>query len=270
MAFIVAGATASGKTDYAIELALKKGAYVINADALQIYEDLPILTARPLDKQNVPHFLFGFLQPEESFNVMTWYEKVKNIVTQYGDNYILVGGTVFYLKTWINGGLDPIPAIPKDIKQTVHGLSKSELYEAILKHDPDILKILHPNDTQRLRRALEVKLATGQSIQSFYAKAEKKSDIPIHVMSVEKPILHERIRLRTLQMLKNGAIEEVQKLLTKYANLIELPINKVIGVREIIEYLNHHITKEEMTEKIISLTKQYAKRQVTFCRQLLI
>ena len=268
MPLIVIGPTASGKTGYALEHALKNGAYIINADALQVYHDLPTLTARPQEQYDIPHFLFGFLKPQENLNVMLWYQKVSDIVKAHGENYIMVGGTMFYVKTWLEGGLSSIPEVPLEIQSNVRQLSKEELLQQILVHDPEMLSVLHTNDTQRLGRALEVKLATGKSIKTFHTASHEKSNIPVHVMDVTKEKLHQQIRERTVQMMQNGAIDEVQALLLQYADLMVMPIKKVIGVAEVVEYLQNRLSKDEMIEKIILLTIQYAKRQVTFCKQI--
>ena len=185
-----------------------------------------------------------------------------------------MGGTIFYIKTWLEGGLSPIPEIPLEIQNHIRHLSKDELISQILCHDPEILNFLHKNDTQRLSRALAVKWATGMSIRTFQTGVHKKRSVPVHLMDIEKSQLHRRIEERTHKMIQNGAIEEVENLLHHYpdfsnfSDILAQPIRNIIGLAEIIAYLTNVLSKEQMIEKIILLTKQYAKRQRVFCQKI--
>lgn len=266
---IIAGPTASGKTDKAIEYAIKNRCYIINADALQLYKDLPTLTATPLreEMQGILHLGFGLLKPTESGDVALWYATVLDIIKTHGPNYILVGGTGFYLKAFLEGGLSEIPDIPLDIRNNVFSLNKDQLISEIIKNDPEILNKLHINDIQRLQRALCVKLATGHSIVYYQNKSSFSSPkISVHMIDLEVSVLKDRINRRVHFMMQKGAIDEVQMLLKRYPDLAQLPIARVIGVKEIVAYLNNTLSFDAMVERIQILTHQYAKRQRTFFR----
>jgi len=269
---IITGPTASGKTALALKKAKEIGAYIINADALQLYKDLPTLTARPVDIEGVPPQqvlrLFGILEPYEDMNAMKWFDQVQGVIREYGKPYILVGGTGFYIKTFLKGGLSDIPDVPKEIEAYVRGLDKETLLQEIMQQDPAILEVLHKNDTQRLMRALAVKMATGESIRAFQNDdGVKKTQGDVIVIQIDKEVLNQRIRLRTEMMLKNGAIDEVADLLKRYPTLLTLPITKVIGVKEIVSYIKGQMSYDEMMLRIQTLTIQYAKRQRTFMKQ---
>ena len=268
---IITGVTASGKTAYALEKALQTSSYIINADAVQLYKDLPILTASPREQKNILHQGFGVLEPFEEANVASWYNTTQNILKQWGENALLVGGSGFYIQAFLNGGLTRVPNIDPDLKKSVRAMEMTEVYTLLEHHDPKIFAHLHRHDTARLKRALEVVLQTGKSIKYFHQDVIPPSHgggPSIQVIEWDKASLCERIKQRASLMLKEGAIEEVKDLQRRYPHLKTMPIAKVIGVHDIVDYLDGKSTFDKMQEQIILKTLQYAKRQRTFFRKI--
>ncbi len=229
---IICGPTASGKSALAIQLAQKIGAVIINADSQQVYKEIPILSAQPsIEEQSlVPHYLFGEIPGNQVFNTAIWLEKVKLAIKNHQSS-IIVGGTGLYLNALFNG-LSPIPNIPAEIREKARKMEKSQLVEELgAKAD---------GNTNRMRRNLEVKLATGKYIDEFYGVDNnhefKPEDFIILNLNVSRETIYANIDRRFLAMLENGAIEEVQNLLTlNYSP--SLPIMKAVGVPEIKAYL---------------------------------
>lgn len=258
---IIAGPTASGKSGFAIQLAQKLHGEVINADSLQVYADLQILSARPTEAetQGIPHHLYGFLDCHTNCNAVTWAtlctEKIKQIQTP-----ILVGGTGMYLKT-LTEGIHDIPEIPPEIQEKVRQMPLAEV-------SAQLTKKLFP-DAQRLRRALCVQLATGKPLSFFYNQPKKQflqAEFETYFINPPRPVLHERCAQRFYQMIEKGAIDEVISLMKKKptGNVLQ-----AIGIKEINAYLGNIYSKEEMTEKAIIATRQYAKRQITWFKNQL-
>lgn len=274
---IICGATATGKSDIALNLAKKTGGIIINADSQQVYKDLPILTACPLknDYEIVPHKLYEFLNGDEFLDVKKWIElaiiEIKN-AWQLNKTPILVGGTGFYIKSLIDG-LSPVPDIKQDVRDEIRNmgekLSVTELYNKLETVDFELAKKINQNDKQRILRGLEVFFSTGKKL-SFWQKEKKIKPLntakyKIDFIEVEKTLLHDRIEKRVDKMIKMGVIDEVNNLMKKNYKPTA-PILKIIGVNHIISYLQNKITKHEMKNLIILSTKQYAKRQKTFFR----
>lgn len=273
---IVCGATASGKSDIALNLAQKEGGIIINADSQQIYKDLPILTACPLknDYEIVPHKLYEFLDGNEFLDVKKWIElaviEIKN-AWELNKTPILVGGTGFYIKSLIDG-LSPVPDIKQKIRNEIRNmgenLSVTELYNKLEAVDFELAKKLNQNDKQRILRGLEVFFSTGKKLSLWQKKKIKPiNDLKynIEVVDMDKILLNERIEKRIDKMIKMGVIDEVKNLMKKNYEPTD-PIFKIIGVSHIINYLQNKITKDEMKNLIILETRQYAKRQKTFFR----
>jgi len=256
--YLIAGPTASGKSHYALELAKKTGGEIINADALQVYQDLQILTARPTAEEQAlcPHHLYGVLDAYTTADVAWWLTQVVPLIEQI-DVPILVGGTGMYLYA-LENGLCVFPDIPEDIRKTVRALPLDEIKRQV--------KGCRFTDPQRLKRALEVQLATGKSIHQFQQENTKKyleADFHKVLILPERQKLYERCAKRLHIMLKTGAVDEVKNLLTLHPTGGVL---KAIGVPELTAYLKHELTLEQAEEKILLATCHYAKRQTTWFR----
>jgi tRNA dimethylallyltransferase len=273
---LIYGPTASGKSDFAIKLAKKVKGEIINADSMQIYKDLKILTARPFKKnfKKIKHHLYGFQRSKKNFSAGEWLktaiEKVDEIKKRKKIP-ILVGGTGLYFKT-LTEGLVEIPSIPLKFRNKIRLLHKSigqdKFYKKLLKLDPLIINKINSTDTQRSIRAYEVKLFTKKSITEWYKNTKsvyKKNEFLKLYIDYPRSKLIEKINLRTKQMLEIGAILEVKKFL-KLRISKDKSISKAIGIAEIKDFLKNKIAKDELVEKISIKTRQYAKRQATWAR----
>ena len=263
----VVGATASGKSDFALSLAEKYDGIIINSDALQIYSELSIITARPsvVDMQKIPHFLYGFLPLNNPYNVADWCLDVQNLLRQNSHKkIIIVGGTGLYVKTLIQG-IAKIPDIPNDLRETARHLSNQELYDALQIRDPIAIQKLHLNDTQRLCRAYEVVTYTGQSLYEYHKNMV--SFLPENIkytgyfLNPERDVLYDRINRRFDMMIQTGALDEVAKIMDYNPNFQGM---KAVGVPEIMAYLNGDISLDIATDKAKQASRNYAKRQITF------
>ena len=273
---LISGPTASGKSNFAVKIAKKIQGEIINADSMQVYKTLKILTARPNkeEQKNIKHHLYGVVDLNEKFSTGQWLElaikKIKS-VQKKKKIPILVGGTGLYFQSLING-LVKIPEIPLKFRNKVRLMSKREgqkkFYKKLLKLDPKVKDKFDPNDTQRSIRAYEIKSYTDISMYDWLARTEsefKNSDFLKLYIETKREKLIERINLRTLNMINGGAINEVKKFL-KLKIRKDQSVNKVIGIAELTQYLNHEVTLEEAKELISIKTRQYAKRQATWAR----
>ena len=273
---LISGPTASGKSNFAVKIAKKIEGEIINADSMQVYKTLKILTARPNkeEQKNIKHHLYGVVDLNEKFSTGQWLElaikKIKS-VQKKKKIPILVGGTGLYFQSLING-LVRIPEIPLKFRNKVRLISKREgqkkFYKKLLKLDPKVKDRFDPNDTQRSIRAYEIKSYTDISMYDWLARTEsefKNSDFLKLYIETKREKLIERINLRTLNMINDGAINEVKKFI-KLKIRKDQSVNKVIGIAELTQYLNHEVTLEEAKELISIKTRQYAKRQATWAR----
>ncbi|MDA7695224.1 tRNA (adenosine(37)-N6)-dimethylallyltransferase MiaA [Candidatus Pelagibacter sp.] len=273
---LISGPTASGKTNFAVKIAKKIQGEIINTDSMQVYKNLKILTARPnkIEQKDIKHHLYGVVDSNKRFSTGQWLElvikKIKNI-KKNKKIPILVGGTGLYFQSLING-LVKIPEIPLKFRNKVRLMSKREgqkkFYKKLLKLDPKVKDRFDPNDMQRSIRAYEIKSYTDISMYDWLVRTEsqfKNSDFLKLYIEIKREKLIERINLRTLNMINGGAINEVKKFL-KLKIRKDLSVNKVIGIAELTQYLNHEVTLEEAKELIAIKTRQYAKRQATWAR----
>ncbi|MDA7837611.1 tRNA (adenosine(37)-N6)-dimethylallyltransferase MiaA [Candidatus Pelagibacter sp.] len=273
---LISGPTASGKSNFAVKIAKKIQGEIINADSMQVYKILKILTARPnkIEQKDIKHHLYGVIDLNKKFSTGQWLElvikKIKNIKKKKKIP-ILVGGTGLYFQSLIDG-LVKIPEIPLKFRNKVRLMSKREgqkkFYKKLLKLDPKVKDKFDPNDTQRSIRAYEIKSYTDISMYDWLARTEsefKKSDFLKLYIETKREKLIERINLRTLNMINGGAINEVKKFL-KLKIKKDQSVNKVIGIAELTQYLNHEVTLDEAKELISIKTRQYAKRQATWAR----
>ena len=273
---LISGPTASGKSNFSVKIAKKIDGEIINADSMQVYKKLKILTARPNkeEQKNIKHHLYGAVDLNEKFSTGQWLEltikKIKSIQKKKKIP-ILVGGTGLYFQSLING-LVKIPEIPLKFRNKVRLMSKREgqkkFYKKLLKLDPKVKDKFDPNDTQRSIRAYEIKSYTDISMYDWLARTEsefKNSDFLKLYIETKREKLIERINLRTSNMINDGAINEVKKFI-KLKIRKDQSVNKVIGIAELTQYLNDKTTLEEAKELISIKTRQYAKRQATWAR----
>ena len=273
---LISGPTASGKSNFALKLAKKIKGEIINADSMQVYKELKILSARPSfkDYQNIKHHLYGFHNVRNNFSTGDWLRLSLRKVTEIKKRKkipILVGGTGLYFKA-IQEGLVKIPNIPirfrSKIRQLHKSLGQNIFYKKLLELDPKSKNKINPTDSQRSIRAFEVKKFTNKSIHDWYQNTipvyENKDFFKIY-LNFPRDQLISKINSRTENMIKIGAIREVEKFL-KLKVKKDRSVNKAIGISEIKEYLYDKKKLIEIKEKISIKTRQYAKRQSTWAR----
>ena len=274
--FLIYGPTASGKSSFAIKLAKKINGEIINADSMQVYKELKILSARPLQKdlKKIKHHLYGFQSVKKNFSTGDWLKLVnKKIFDLKKRNKvpILVGGTGLYFKA-LTEGLVNIPLIPIKIRQKVRSLHRkigSKLFFLkLVKLDPLVKKNINPSDTQRSIRAYEIKLFTKKSMYEWFKNTKSNYDqkdfYKIYIDFPRNELL-KRIRVRTQDMIQKGAILEVKKFMRLKVRK-EKSANKAIGINEIKDHLNEKKEINDVIDKISIKTRQYAKRQSTWGR----
>lgn len=272
---LVAGPTASGKSTLAEELAQKRNGVIINADAMQVYEGLPILSAQPKKdlKTKLPHRLYGERGPAVKFSVALWLNEAKKAVEetiQMGLTPILAGGTGLYFKAYFEG-IATIPIIPESVRLETQSKyedwGEKDFRDALRKLDPISADKITVNDRQRLIRAYEVAFYTGKSLDHFYNIAKPTpstmDQYEAHLLSPPREKLYQSCNNRFLEMIGEGAVEEVEAFLKRGLDP-QLPSMKTIGVREIGDHL---IGKTSLLEAITAaqqMTRNFAKRQVTW------
>ena len=273
---LLSGPTASGKSSLAIKIAKKINGEIINADSMQVYKQLKILSARPDPKQyqKIRHHLYGFHDVKKNFSTGDWLKlvnkKIKNVQKRKRIP-ILVGGTGLYFKA-LTDGLVKIPKISLKLRNQIRNMQKKlgqkKFYEKLLKLDPPLKGKINPTDSQRSIRAYEVKKFTKKSLYEWFKNTKSnflEADFLKVYIDYPRQELIGRINLRTKEMIENGAIKEVK-------NFIKLKVrkdksaNKAIGVMEIKDFLNKEKDLEQIKEKIAIKTRQYAKRQSTWAR----
>ena len=273
---LISGPTASGKSNFAVKIAKKINGEIINADSMQVYKLLKILTARPnkKDQKNIKHHLYGVVDLSKKFSTGQWLKaaikKIKEI-RKIKKIPILVGGTGLYFQSLIEG-LVKIPEIPKKFRNKIRLIQKKEgqkkFYKKLLKIDPKAKDKFDPNDTQRTIRAYEIKSFTKISMYEWLkkTKSEFKNEefIKLYV-DFERKDLIKRISLRSKKMIKEGAIKEVKKFI-KLKIKKDLSVNRVIGIDELTQLLDKKINLDQAQELISIKTRQYAKRQATWAR----
>jgi len=273
---LISGPTASGKSIFAIKLAKKINGEIVNADSMQVYKELKILSARPnpKDYKKIKHHLYGFHDVKKNFSTGDWLKlaikKIKEIKKRKHIP-IFVGGTGLYYKA-LTEGLVEIPNIPIRFRNKIRSLHKTlgqkKFYKKLLKLDPISKNKINSTDSQRSIRAYEVKKYTKKSLHDWFKDTKsyfKKNEFIKIYIDFPRQELIQRINLRTEKMLKTGAIKEVKKFI-KLKVPIDKSVNKAIGIDEIKEYLNNKKELSETKEKISIKTRQYAKRQNTWAR----
>ncbi|WP_184459978.1 tRNA (adenosine(37)-N6)-dimethylallyltransferase MiaA [Rhizobium aethiopicum] len=276
-AILITGPTASGKSALAVELAKRHGGAVVNADSMQVYDTLRVLTARPSEEemQGVPHHLYGHVPAGAGYSTGAWLRDVSALLPALraaGQLPVFVGGTGLYFKALI-GGLSDMPDIPEALREELRTRLVEEgpdvLYAELSDVDPAMAASLNRQDGQRIVRALEVIKATGRSIADFQGRsgpvvinADEARKI---VVLPDRAVLHARINGRFEKMLQQGAEDEVKALLA-LGLPAEALVMKAIGVSQIAAMLKGEMTRDEVLKKGAAATRQYAKRQMTWFR----
>ncbi len=273
---LIYGPTASGKSEFAVKLAKKLKGEIINADSMQVYKELKILSARPLKKdyKKIKHHLYGFRSVKENYSSGEWLKAAKKKILEIKKRKnvpIIVGGTGLYFKT-LTDGIVNIPKIPTRIREKVRKLNSSmgnkSFLQRLKKIDPKIQDYINPSDTQRLIRAYEVKLFTKKTLLEWFKSTksvfEDKNFYKIYI-DYPRDILVNKIYNRAQDMINKGAILEVKKFL-KMKVPKKRTATKAIGLIEIKDFIDKKIEINEVIERISIKTRQYAKRQVTWGR----
>ena len=269
MPVLIAGQTASGKSHLALKIAEKYGGIIINADAIQIYKNWKILTARPscVDEKKIKHKLYGHVDGATDYSVGTWIKEIKEVLSS-NLRPIIVGGTGLYFSALTNGLVD-IPEIPEVIRiEANNRIKKSGLESLIEEIDEETVEKIDTNNPMRVQRAWEVLRSTGRGLNSWH-RATPKPTLDLNICKAilvdgEVSIINNRISNRFDQMIEKGLIREAEKNLATWNP--SNPSSKAIGAYELIAYLNNEISINQLRERIIIATRQYAKRQRTWFR----
>ncbi len=281
---IVAGPTAGGKSAFALGLAKKLNGVVINCDSMQIYDGLHVLTAQPTeqDKREVPHVLYGILQPAEPCSAGIWQalatHEIKTAI-ENGQTPIICGGNGMYIKTLMEG-LSPIPETPPEIRERANArqeeIGTAAMHEELKKRDPESAARFHPEHTARIVRAWEVFEATGKKLSDWQKESKNAPpenwNFEIHKIIPEREELYRRCDMRFNRMLDNGALEEVEDFSARLdSGEIPAPplLAKALGFAHLRAFLAGKISLEQATTLAQTETRQYAKRQVTWFKNQL-
>ena len=271
---LLAGPTASGKSDLAIYLAKKINGEIINADSMQVFKEIAILSARPKDYKNIRHHLYGFASVKKNFSTGQWLRLVEKKIVQIIKKKkipILVGGTGLYLKSVLNG-LAIIPNISQiqrsKIIKLYNKIGKKSFFQKLIKLDPKCKNKISSNDKQRMIRFYEVKFYTKKSIFSWQKQSSNNLKDYFFVkifLNLPRSFLLKKINKRFAQMIATGALNEVKKF-NSFGLSARLTANNVLGLKELTDYLNGQSSLDDAIERSIIRTRQYIKRQMTWFR----
>ncbi len=277
-AILLMGPTASGKTDLALELVRRLPVEIISVDSALVYRGMDIGTAKPGPEvlAEAPHRLIDILDPAEAYSAARFREDALHHmaeITAAGRIPLLVGGTMLYFRALQQGMAilpEADPALRARLEAEAQELGWQALHDRLAAVDPISAQRIHPNDPQRLQRALEVFELSGEPLSELWAR-QQEGDLPYRVIKMavapdDRAELHERIALRFRQMLEQGLIEEVEALYRRGDLSPELPSIRCVGYRQVWQFLAGELSYDEMTEKGISATRQLAKRQFTWLR----
>lgn len=270
----IVGATASGKTNIAVQVAKKIDGEIISADSRLVYKDFNIGTAKPSleERQRIPHHMIDVESPLNTFSVGRYKKEAGKIIKEIlsrGKVPIVAGGTGFYIKALLEGlnipDVDPDENFRQEMEDFVKTQGKEALYKKLRESDPITAEKLMPNDSFRIIRALEVQKTTGQRMSEIQTISEPEYDALYFGLNAEnREYLYDRINKRVLIMLEQGLINEVESLIKKYGRTVSLL--KTLGYREVCEYLDGIYTFEETIARIQQNTRKFAKRQLTWFR----
>ncbi len=269
MIIVIAGPTGSGKSQFALDVADKNNGVIINADSLQIYKNLKILTSSPKKKEN--HYLYNFLENEQKYSVANWLDDVVEVIKKVLNEKktpIIVGGTGMYISSLLNG-LKQVPDIDNKTKEEVKDKKTAELYQILLKNDENTVKLLNKNDKARVFRAYylfkEHKITPTQYLKLPNKIFFDKKEFKIFLLLPKREELYQKCDARFDLMIENGAILEVEKLIIDGVT-DKSPIAKAIGFKPLYKYLKKEISLKEGIEIGKKETRNYAKRQYTWFR----
>jgi tRNA dimethylallyltransferase len=274
---VIGGPTASGKSALAVALAEELGGVVINADAMQVYRELPILTAQPgaADLARAPHRLFGVLAAEDPCSAGRWREMALGAIGEAnaaGRRAVVVGGTGLYLKA-LRHGIDEIPAVPADVRRALEARYDAEggaaFKAALARDDPETAERLPSGDRQRLVRAAAVLEATGRPLSAWHTRPGEATEpalrIQAFVLLPPREALYAACDARFAEMVAMGAVEEARGFLARRLDP-ELPLMKAVGLRELGRHIAGEVPLEAAIEEGSRATRRYAKRQYTWFR----
>jgi len=266
---VIAGPTATGKTDFSIELARKIGGEIISADSMQVYRGLDVGTDKVSEeiRREIPHYLIDVVEPWEKFSVADFVRLADRAIEEIwkkGKYPIVVGGTGFYIKSLLYG-LPETPPSDEEVRRELQKLPTEELYERLLEVDKEYAKRVGSRDRKRIVRALEVYEVTGKPITAFKVWGERpRYPFLGYFLYRNRPELYKRIEERVDSQIERGLIEETKKLLTYGRDLTAF---QALGYKEILEYLDGKKSLEEAVRTLKSRTKSFAKRQFTWFRK---
>ena len=275
--YVICGPTASGKTALSIELAKKIGGEIVSCDSMQIYKEMNIGTAKPTiqEMQGIKHYMIDIIPPDERYSVADYKKQAKQAIREIINNGkipIIVGGTGLYVDSLIyeieyqDIEFDEQYRNELEKREKLEGIKS--LYKEAKKIDPQALEKISENDKKRIMRILEIYHATGKNKTEQEKKSREKEvefDYKVYAISWDREILYDRINRRVDIMIQQGLIEEVEKIYKKYKKFPTAM--QGLGYKEVVQYLENKITKEEMIEKIKMETRRYAKRQLTWFRK---
>jgi tRNA dimethylallyltransferase len=278
-ALFLMGPTASGKTALSVQLAQALNAEIISVDSALVFKGMDIGTAKPTlaERGGIPHHLIDIIDPSEVFSTGQFRNQALNLmadITARGKIPILVGGTMLYFNA-LTQGLAVLPEASPEIRakleQELALSGKQAQYKRLMQVDPQAAARIHPNDPQRIQRALEVYEISGKPLSAFFNDAQQ-SILPYHVIKIiiapeHRSVLHEIIAQRFKQMLEQGLIAEVERLYQRGDLTNSLPAIRAVGYRQVWSYLEGEYDLATMTEKAIIATRQLAKRQFTWLRR---
>ncbi len=275
------GPTASGKTAMAVELVQRKPLQIISVDSAQVYRGMDIGTGKPdADTLRIaPHRLIDIKDPAEPYSASEFRQDALREIAEViaaGDTPLLVGGTMLYFKA-LRDGLAELPEADPNTRREIEELAAAEGWEKVhtelAKVDPESARRIHPNDPQRLQRALEIYLVSGQTMTEFHARESESGSnkLPFELVffAIQPPdrdVLHEQIAERFQQMLDQGLVEEVRRLYQRGDLHPMLPSIKSVGYRQVWQHLEGELSYDAMVERSIIATRQLAKRQLTWLR----
>ncbi|MDD1612950.1 MAG: tRNA (adenosine(37)-N6)-dimethylallyltransferase MiaA [Methylococcaceae bacterium] len=279
-AILLMGPTASGKSALAVKLADALGGEIISVDSALVYQGMDIGTAKPRleERGGIPHHLIDILDPSEAYSTGQFKTQALDLladITRRGKMPILAGGTMLYFNA-LTEGLAALPEAAPDIRarldQELQQFGSNVLHRRLLVIDPEAAARIHPNDPQRIQRALEVYEVSGRPLSSFFGETNAPP-IPYHLIKLiiapeERAALHEIIARRFWQMLRGGLIEEVEALYRRGDLNEKMPSIRAVGYRQVWSYLAGEYDYDTMTEKGIIATRQLAKRQFTWLRRV--
>ena len=274
----IMGPTASGKTDLAMQLSDKINGQLISVDSALIYKDMDIGTAKPTSDElaKYPHKLISFLDPKDTYSAADFrIDALQEITAAYeqGKTPILVGGTMMYFKALVEG-ISQLPEADPNIRAEIEAIAKDKgweyLHQELSNVDPVAAERIHPNDPQRINRALEVYKIAGESMTQLQQKEKQSLPFPVKQFAFvceDKSLLHERIEKRFHIILRQGFEDEVKALYNRGDLHLDLPSMRSVGYRQMWEYLDGKLDHEEMIFRGIVATRQLAKRQLTWLKK---